>query len=120
MNINRVLEIAPTKIAEYSEKCNEYLGTMNLLHEEYKKQRAKKYLAAKAQEKIAQKDLDYQLDIEEELNNIKDKELLTEIQYRAMRTKMDKAVNTFEAARSLGSLKKQEMFSLHDTIRGEK
>lgn len=115
MDINRILEVAPSKISEYCELENKAYAVMLHKHEEYKRERAKKYLTAKV-EGATIKDLEYKLDCDEELCAIKDQEITAEIDYRNWRMKKDKAVNTFQSAMELGRTARQEMRSLQDTI----
>jgi hypothetical protein len=115
MNINVILETAPGKIAEYAELENKAYALMLTSHEEYKQQRAKKYLEQKAEGGTI-KDLEYKLDVDAELIAVKNKEVFAEIDYRAFRTKRNRAEDFFQAAMEKGRTVRAEMRSLGDTI----
>jgi len=116
IDINQILEIAPAKISEYAEKENQSYASMLRYHEEYKRLRAKTYLESRVKNEMTVKDLEYTLDTNEELCKVKDLELNAEIDYRAWRTKKEKAENTFQSALELGRNKRSELRALGDTI----
>ena len=115
MNINQILEIAPAKISQYCEAENKSYAVMLHKHEEYKRERARKYLTSKV-DGATIKDLEYKLDCDETLCKIKDEELNAEIDYRGFRAKKEKASNTFQAAMELGRTARQELRTLQDTV----
>jgi len=115
MDINKILEIAPAKISEYCEAENNYYALMLRKHEEYKRERARKYLVSKVQGETI-KDLEYKLDCDDELSKIKNAEISAEIEYRNQRMKKEKAKDIFQSALELGRTARQELRSLHDTI----
>jgi len=120
IDINKILEEAPNKISEYSEKENACYGDMIIYHERYKKLRAKIYLETKTkEEKKAIKDIEYELDVNEELAVIKNKEISAEIDYRGWRTKKEKAKDYFMMACERGRNQRAELRGLNDTIGGE-
>jgi len=90
---------------------------MNAMHEEYKRERAKKYLSLKVQGLGTIKDIEYTLDCDLELVEIKGKELQAEANYRMWRMRKDRAHDTFEAAMEMGRNLRKEWFSTNDTIK---
>jgi len=116
MDINRVLEIAPAKISQYCEAENNAYALMLRKHEEYKRERARFYLAKKIGTDKTIKDIEYELDCNPELSSIKESEINAEIDYRSQRMKKEKAKDTFQSALELGRTARQELRSLHDTI----
>jgi len=117
MTIDEVLTKAPSKISYFAERENKAYGDMIIYHEEYKRVRAKKYLERRAKEgTITVKDMEYWLDTNEELQAIKDKELLAEIDYRGHRQKKDHWDDLFNAAMERARNKRTELRNLKDTI----
>lgn len=117
MNINQVLEQAPSKISLYCVEENKHYAEMIRLHEDYKRLRAKKYLELKAQSpEEKQKNMEYYLDCEEGLCKIKDLELQEEISYRASRQKKENAEHYLQVALEMGRTKRAEIRSLYDDV----
>ena len=117
MNIAQILEKAPAKIAEYAEKENEAYALMINKHEEHKRIRAKKYLEKRAREgSVTIKDIEYELDSDSELLQIKDAELLAEINYRAWRIKKNKVDDLLQSAMERGRNIRSEIRGLNNTI----
>lgn len=117
MDITKILSEAPALIAERAEKENKYYANMLVFHEQYKQQRAKKYLQLKAEKKDTIKDIEYLLDSNEELCKMKHQELEAEIEYRGWRQRKEKAKDYFSMAVELGRNQRQEFYSLRDTIK---
>lgn len=119
-SIDLILEKAPAKISRHTELENKAYADMLKLHEQYKRERAKKYLQRRANEgTVTIKDLEYALDTDEELNAIKDKELLAEIDYRANRERKEYYENEFQSACERGRNVRSELRGLSDTIKKE-
>jgi len=116
ININQILEEAPAKISEFCTKENEAYAMMEARHEEYKRERAKEYFRQKIAGNCTAKDVEYKLDMDSGLCQIKDAELLAEVDYRAWRTRKEKAEHLFNAAVEMGRNQRAEMYSLNDTI----
>jgi hypothetical protein len=117
MDINSVLEKAPSAIASYTMKENEAYASMLKLHEEYKRLWAKMYLEKKAsEEKISIKEIECVLEIDKDLSALKDRELVAEIEYRSWRQKKDNAKDHFVAAQEIARTRRTELKSLHDTV----
>lgn len=115
--INYYLSHCPAIIAQRAEEENKHYAEMITLHENYKRQRAKLLLEMKAKgDEGTQKEKEYLLDTNEELNKIKDAELEAEINHRAWRAKKEKARDLFEAAKALGYNQRLEWRSGNDTI----
>jgi len=117
-NIDAILSKAPALIARHTELENKAYAEMVNKHEEHKRVRAKLYLEKRAREgQVTVKDIEYELDFNEELASIKDAELKAEVDYRSHRQKRQYYENMFEAARSWGANVRAELRSLDDTIR---
>lgn len=116
MDIDKVLEKAPAAIALYAEKENSAYSMMIACHDEYKRLWSKKYLELRAATQKAVKDIECMLELDEELSKIKNKEMSSEIDYRAWRTRRDKANNMFIAAQEMGRTRRTELKSLNDTV----
>ena len=116
MDINKILELAPAKIAEFTVKENESYAEMLRTHEEYKRLWAKTFLEKKTLESKTIKELECELDILPELVALKDKEINAEIAYRGWRQKKDNARDYFNAVQEIGRTRRAEMKSLSDGI----
>jgi hypothetical protein len=116
IDINKILEEAPSKVAYYAENENLAYAKMIQLHQDYKELRAVKYKTKRNQEATAQKDIEYGLDCDEDLIKIKRAEIEAEVKYREWRTKKDKARDYFEMAREMGWNQRTELRNLGDTI----
>jgi hypothetical protein len=117
IDINTVLETAPSKIARYAEVEVKHYRDMITGHEEYKRLRAKKYLEIRAQEtKIPQKDVEYMLDCDPMLCKVKDDEFMSEINYRSWRNKREEADDELQCALEQGRTIRSEQRSLSNSI----
>jgi hypothetical protein len=116
MDINKVLELAPSKIAEYTSKENLNYAIMITTHAEYKRLWAKYYLEKKLEYKKTIKELECELELMPELIELQNKEITAEIDYRSWREKKNKASDTFQAAMELGRTKRTELKTLHDSV----
>lgn len=115
--IELILEKAPAKISRHTTLENKAYADMIVYHENYKRERSKKYLQRRANEgTVTIKDLEYALDCDAELMAIKDKELLAEIDYRANRERKEYYENEFSSAQERGRNIRSEKFGLNDTI----
>ena len=117
MDINTILEKAPNKISHFCELENQAYANMITFHENYKRERSKKYLQRRSNEgTVTIKDLEYALDSDTELTAIKDKELLAEIDYRANRQRKEYYRDLFNSAQEQGRNVRSELRGLGDTI----
>lgn len=116
MNINQVLEQAPAIISQRAEEELKLYEQKIFLEENYKRLWAKKFLEMKAAGGKSLDQIKAELENEAELTAIKDKELLTEISYKSMRIKRERAQNMFESAKCQGYIRKAEIKNLNDTI----
>ena len=115
--INRVLEKAPSVISFFCEQEIKEYQSMQTFHEQYRTLRAKKYLEMKAQGGMTEKEREYTLDIDTELVDLKNKELLAEINYKGLKNKVNKASDTLQATMELARLARKDMGSLGTTIK---
>jgi hypothetical protein len=115
MDIQETLELAPQKIFLYCSEENKFYALMVRTHEDYKQQRARKYLEMKVMG-TSIKDIDSALDCNEELISIKSKEVEAEINYREQRMLKERASNYLQVALEIGRTKRSELRALGDTV----
>ena len=115
--IQEILEKAPAKISFYVENEITEYQSMQTLHEQYRTLRAKKYLEMKAQGGMTEKEREYTLDVDTELVDLKNKELIAEINYKGWRNKTNKASDTLQATMELARLARKDMLGVDPTIK---
>ena len=116
MDISQILETAPAKIYSYAtEEIKFYKEQINL-HEEYKRLRAKVGLELKAKG-TSLKEIDWILDNEEDLIELKSREMSAEINYKEQKALKDRAVNYLQVALESGRSLRAEMRAGLDTVK---
>ena len=118
MTITETLIKSPPKIAFHIAMANKFYKQLLRYKEDYKRAYAKKYLEWRAREGTVKiKDIEANLVVDTDLTTIKDSELLAEINYKGERQKAQAWSDYFQAAITMGYLKRQELKSLHDTVK---
>ena len=115
MDIQSVLEEAPQKIYAYATEEIRFYEEMIRMHEEYKFFRAKKYLEAKVKGSSI-KDVEYSLDNEPALIELKNKEITAEINYKKQKALKDRADDYLQVALEMGRSQRAEIRAGLDVI----
>ena len=115
--IQKILELAPSKISFYTENEIKEFQFKEAFHEQYRRERARRYLELKAKGETTEKEREYLLDCNSILTALKDKELIAEINFRGWRMKRDRADDTLQATMELARLARKEMGSLDPTVK---
>lgn len=115
MDINQVLETAPQKIYEYATEEIRFLEQQMRLHEEYKLTRAKKGLELKAQG-TSLKEIDWLLDSDDTLLEMKSNEMTAEISYKKQRALKDRADDYLQVALEKGRSQRAEIRAGLDVV----
>ena len=120
MNIDRVLNEAPAKIAELAESAEESRFIWKSAEIQLAQLEAKLHLLTKAEfPEKTQSDLKATVEASDDLYAKRMEVLALESTYKKELIEVDKWVNAFTAARKKASLQIQELQSLHATV-GEK
>lgn len=119
MDINKTLEMAPSKIAEMASKMEESRFLWQMEKEKLKMIEARTHLELKANTPdLTVSDLKASVDIDDTVYKARVDLLIFESTMRKEDIELNKWKDAWTSARKLASIKIQEMQSLNDTMRG--
>lgn len=117
MDINKVLEQAPAKIAELAEKAEESRFIWKSAEIQLLQLEARLHLTTKAEfPEKTQSDLKATVEANDELYSKRLEVITLESAYKKALIEVEKWGNAFTAARKKASLEIEQMRSLHDTV----